>query len=95
MTTIAITQLPEIAPKSILVIESLEGGKYLPRVRRGETLSPIAKSESSLLTFNSLRETLDALSVYDWKEKRLLQDTAYDEMIGNPTKSPTPLEIAI
>lgn len=96
MSTIGLAELPSFASQAILVIESLEGGKYLPRVRINDVTMPISKDgDNGLLTFNSLREALDVLGVHNWQEKRLLQQTAYDEMIGNPTEKPTALELAI
>ena len=91
----SIYALSQLEQPPMLVAHSTEGDIYTAdaRLASGEQVR-ISNDDGTLLICHSLDELHSRLDSVAFKSASLIQDSAYDEMIGTPTHSqPTPLTL--
>lgn len=91
----SIYALAQLETPPVLEVHSTEGDIYTADclLHSGERAC-ICRDDGKLLTCHSLDELHSLLRGISFSDARLIQHSAYDEMIGTPTHSePTPLQL--
>ncbi|EAR11363.1 DUF6482 family protein [Reinekea blandensis] len=91
----SIYALIQLETPPTLEVHSTEGDIYTADcvLDSGER-ARISQDDGTLLTCHSLDELHSRLAAVPFREARLIQHSAYDEMIGTPTHAdPTPLSL--
>ena len=78
-----------------LTIHSFESGIYLVEVTRGEATGYLADTKDELLRFNSVNAIKDEFRDFPVEELWLVEETAYEEMIGLMPQEKTKLRLPL
>ncbi|MBS3805215.1 MAG: hypothetical protein KGY54_11745 [Oleiphilaceae bacterium] len=92
--------LAELRATDRLVIDfveilSLEGQRYMARLRINDDLLTLSSETGETLLFRGSSEAKNALSEFEITAIELVHPSAYDEMIGLPAEKPDAMRIPL